>query len=167
MHYVLSTCVVARKLSGIGLSACGGLSGRPALLSSANTQIFRGTSIMKVGVGVRVGPTKSRGKSGQTRSLVRRGATVFGDPLGRIVADPRHSSEEERFVLLGLSQDQHLLAVMRWSSSGTHKNPRQIGPNSKSRSKRGDGLRRSARSHSSRSAPFVRGRTARIGYYAT
>ena len=27
-------------------------------------------------------------------------ATVFGDPLGRIMADPRHSSVEERFVLL-------------------------------------------------------------------
>jgi uncharacterized protein len=39
-------------------------------------------------------------------------ATVFGDPLGRIIADPRHSSEEERLVLLGLSQDQRLLAVM-------------------------------------------------------
>ena len=39
-------------------------------------------------------------------------ATVFGDPLGRIVADPRHSSDQERFVLLGLSQDQRLLAVM-------------------------------------------------------
>ena len=39
-------------------------------------------------------------------------ATVFGDPLGRIVADPRHSSEEARFVLLGLSQDRRLLAVM-------------------------------------------------------
>jgi uncharacterized DUF497 family protein len=39
-------------------------------------------------------------------------ATVFGDPLGRIVADPRHSWEEERFVLLGLSREQHLLAVM-------------------------------------------------------
>jgi len=26
--------------------------------------------------------------------------TVFGDPLGRIVDDPRHSQEEERFVLL-------------------------------------------------------------------
>jgi len=25
-------------------------------------------------------------------------AVVFGDPLGRIAADPRHSSEEERFV---------------------------------------------------------------------
>jgi uncharacterized protein len=31
-------------------------------------------------------------------------ATVFGDP--------RHSSEEGRFVLLGLSQDQRLLAVL-------------------------------------------------------
>ena len=39
-------------------------------------------------------------------------ATVFGDPLGRIVADPRHSPDQERFVLLGLSQDQRLLAVM-------------------------------------------------------
>ena len=39
-------------------------------------------------------------------------ATVFGDPLGRIVADPRHSSEEARFVLLGLSDDRRLLAVM-------------------------------------------------------
>jgi uncharacterized DUF497 family protein len=39
-------------------------------------------------------------------------ATVFGDPLGRIMADPRHSTGEERLVLLGLSQDKHLLAVM-------------------------------------------------------
>jgi len=39
-------------------------------------------------------------------------ATVFGDPLGRIVADPRHSAEEERSALLGRSQDEHLLAVM-------------------------------------------------------
>jgi hypothetical protein len=39
-------------------------------------------------------------------------ATVFGDPLGRTVADPRHSAEEERLVLLGLSQGKGLLAVM-------------------------------------------------------
>jgi uncharacterized protein len=38
--------------------------------------------------------------------------TVFGDPLGRIVADPRHSSEEERFALPGVSKDTRLLAVM-------------------------------------------------------
>ena len=39
-------------------------------------------------------------------------ATVFGDPLGRIVTDPRHSADEERFVLLGVSKDGNLLAVM-------------------------------------------------------
>ena len=39
-------------------------------------------------------------------------ATAFGDPFGRIVADPRHSSVEERLVLLGLSKHRRLLAVM-------------------------------------------------------
>ena len=39
-------------------------------------------------------------------------ATVFGDPFGRIMSDPRHSLREERFALLGLSQDRRLLAVM-------------------------------------------------------
>jgi len=37
---------------------------------------------------------------------------VFGDPLGRITDDPRHSESEERSVLLGLSERQRLLAVM-------------------------------------------------------
>ena len=39
-------------------------------------------------------------------------ASVFGDPLGRIANDPRHSVDEERFVLLGFSLRQRLLAVM-------------------------------------------------------
>jgi uncharacterized DUF497 family protein len=39
-------------------------------------------------------------------------STVFGDPLGKIVDDPRHSVGEKRFVLLGHSQEQQLLAVM-------------------------------------------------------
>jgi uncharacterized protein len=38
--------------------------------------------------------------------------TVFGDPMGRIVDDPRHSSDERRYALLGLSEKQRLLAVM-------------------------------------------------------
>jgi uncharacterized DUF497 family protein len=42
----------------------------------------------------------------------RKAATVFGDPLGLIVADPRHSSVEERLVLLGFSEDRRLRAVM-------------------------------------------------------
>jgi uncharacterized protein len=39
-------------------------------------------------------------------------ATVFGDSLGQITDDPRHSTEEERLVLLGLSHRGRLLAVM-------------------------------------------------------
>ncbi len=39
-------------------------------------------------------------------------ATVFDDPLGRIVDDPRHSQDEERFVLLGQSDRRRLLVVM-------------------------------------------------------
>jgi len=39
-------------------------------------------------------------------------ATVFGDPYGLIVADPRHSAAESRSVLLGYSQAGRLLAVM-------------------------------------------------------
>ena len=38
--------------------------------------------------------------------------TVFGDPLGRITDDPRHSETEERYVLLGLSARRRLLTVM-------------------------------------------------------
>lgn len=38
--------------------------------------------------------------------------SVFGDPLGRITTDPRHSVGEERCVLLGVSHAQRLLAVM-------------------------------------------------------
>ena len=38
--------------------------------------------------------------------------TVFGDALGRITDDPRHSHGEERFVLLGQSDRHRLLVVM-------------------------------------------------------
>jgi len=39
-------------------------------------------------------------------------ASVFGDPLGRIVDDPRHSVGEQRYVLLGFSERRRVLAVM-------------------------------------------------------
>ncbi|MBZ5632209.1 MAG: BrnT family toxin [Acidobacteriia bacterium] len=39
-------------------------------------------------------------------------SSVFGDPLGLIVDDPRHSHGEERHVLLGSSEGHRLLAVM-------------------------------------------------------
>jgi len=39
-------------------------------------------------------------------------STAFGDLSGRIMIDPGHSVEEERFVLLGISQRHRLLAVI-------------------------------------------------------
>jgi uncharacterized protein len=38
--------------------------------------------------------------------------TIFDDPFGRISLDPRHSIAEERLVLLGVSRQGRLLAVM-------------------------------------------------------
>jgi uncharacterized protein len=38
--------------------------------------------------------------------------TVFADPLGRIAPDPRHSADELREVLIGISRGGRLLAIM-------------------------------------------------------
>jgi uncharacterized protein len=38
-------------------------------------------------------------------------ATVFSDERARLIDDPDHSEEEERFVLLGLSSSLRLLVV--------------------------------------------------------
>ena len=57
-------------------------------------------------------PQKAAANLAKHKVSFEEAATVFGDPLGGIVADPRHSSGEARFVLLGLSQDRRLLAVM-------------------------------------------------------
>ena len=37
--------------------------------------------------------------------------TVFYDPHARIINDPEHSIDEDRFILLGLSKNLHLLLV--------------------------------------------------------
>ena len=38
-------------------------------------------------------------------------ATVFGDPYARVIADPDHSIDESRFVILGLSMLARELVV--------------------------------------------------------
>jgi uncharacterized protein len=38
-------------------------------------------------------------------------STVFGDPLAMLMADPDHSEEEERYLLLGMSLQGRLLVV--------------------------------------------------------
>jgi len=37
--------------------------------------------------------------------------TVFYDPNGKLIADPDHSDDEERFIILGLSKILRLLVV--------------------------------------------------------
>ena len=38
-------------------------------------------------------------------------STAFADPLSITIPDPDHSVSEERFVLIGLSNRQHLVVV--------------------------------------------------------
>ena len=57
-------------------------------------------------------PEKAAGNLDKHSVSFEEAATVFGDPLGRIVDDPRHSADEPRCVLLGHSERQQLLAVM-------------------------------------------------------
>ena len=38
-------------------------------------------------------------------------ATAFGDPLSVTVHDPKHSDDEDRFLLLGETQDKKLVVV--------------------------------------------------------
>ncbi len=38
-------------------------------------------------------------------------STAFGDPLGLLMPDPDHSLNEERYLVLGMSNQQRLLVV--------------------------------------------------------
>lgn len=38
--------------------------------------------------------------------------TAFSDPLSITIPDPLHSEEEDRFILIGLSNKNHLLVVV-------------------------------------------------------
>ena len=57
------------------------------------------------------------GRSKATANLLKHGVafeeavTVFADPLAINMPDPAHSADEERFLLLGTSAQQHLLVV--------------------------------------------------------
>ena len=39
-------------------------------------------------------------------------ATVFGDPFSITICDPLHSKDEDRFVILGMSNKNRLLVVV-------------------------------------------------------
>ena len=37
---------------------------------------------------------------------------MFGDPLSITIPDPDHASDEERYVIVGMSENQKLLIVV-------------------------------------------------------
>ena len=57
-------------------------------------------------------PRKARLNLAKHKVSFGEAVTAFGDPLGQITDDPRHSADEERFVLLGRSGRRRLLVVM-------------------------------------------------------
>ncbi len=46
-------------------------------------------------------------------------ATVFGDPLSLTIEDPLHSESEERFVIIGESNQKRLLVVVHTERGDT------------------------------------------------
>ncbi len=46
-------------------------------------------------------------------------STVFGDPLSIAIPDPRHSVDEDRYILFGMSERGRFLAVVHMDRGGT------------------------------------------------
>lgn len=57
-------------------------------------------------------PAKARANLRKHGVSFTEALTVFKDPLGRLVPDLRHSVGEDRFALLGVSEQNRILAVM-------------------------------------------------------
>ncbi|MGH7469636.1 MAG: BrnT family toxin [Longimicrobiales bacterium] len=63
-------------------------------------------------------PAKSAANLKKHNVSFEEATTVFGDPLALNAADPNHTAEEERFLLLGLSIRQRQWRVcFRWSKA--------------------------------------------------
>ena len=62
-------------------------------------------------------------------------ATAFGDPLSVTVHDPKHSDDEDRFLLLGETQDKKLVVVAHTDRKDTI---RLINARPATRQERGD-----------------------------
>lgn len=56
-------------------------------------------------------PRKATTNLGKHKVSFAEATTVFNDPFGAAVADPDHSSEEERFILVGQSNRHRLLII--------------------------------------------------------
>lgn len=55
---------------------------------------------------------KARGNLNKHRVSFAEATTVFSDPLALIIGDPRHSVDEDRFIIMGATEQGRLLAVV-------------------------------------------------------
>lgn len=46
-------------------------------------------------------------------------STAFGDPLSVTIADPGHSDDEDRFILIGQTRSHRLVVVVHTDRGGT------------------------------------------------
>ena len=56
-------------------------------------------------------PTKAASNLKDHKVVFEEASTVFGDPLAMLMADPDHSEDEERYLLLEMSFQRKLLVV--------------------------------------------------------
>jgi uncharacterized DUF497 family protein len=59
-----------------------------------------------------VGSREGTRQCAEAQGVIRRGVTVFGDALQITRPDPQHSTDEERFVTIGMSTRDRLVVVI-------------------------------------------------------
>ena len=57
-------------------------------------------------------PAKPRGNFRKHAVSFEEAATVFGDPLSVTIGDPLHSTDEQRFIIVGRSRQGRIIVVV-------------------------------------------------------
>ena len=66
-------------------------------------------------------PAKAARNLKKHKVSLEEAASVFGDPMAYIFADPDHSIGEERWLMFGLSRKRRLLAVIYTHRRGKYR----------------------------------------------
>jgi hypothetical protein len=70
-----------------------------------------------VGLKFEWNPTKAARNLQRHRVSFEEAATIFNDPFAATVADPDHSSDEDRFLIVGMS-DRRRLLILSYAERG-------------------------------------------------
>jgi hypothetical protein len=64
-------------------------------------------------------PQKASKNLRKHRVSFQEAATLFGDPLSATASDPDHSEDEDRYIIIGLSNRSRQL-IVSFAEEGTH-----------------------------------------------